>query len=108
MINFDKIDITELPEFNGGTGTVKGRIFQNEHMKIMKAELEKGCSIGFHTHLTSCEVVYVISGRAKCRIADQTEYVKEGECHYCPKGVSHSIANENDEPLIMLCVVPNQ
>ncbi len=108
MIDFEKVKITELHEFNGGKGIVKGRIFQDDHIKIMKAELEKGCSIGFHVHATSCEVVHVLSGVAKCMINDQIEYVKAGECHYCPKGNAHSILNENDVPLIMLCVVPNQ
>ena len=108
MIDFNEIKITELHEFNGGTKTVLGRIFQDEHIKIMKAELRKGTSIGFHIHTTSCEVVYVIKGIAKCIFEDHIEYVHEGQCHYCIKGGSHSIMNEQDEPLIMLCVVPNQ
>lgn len=108
MIDFEKIEVTELREFNGGKGTVKGRIFQDGSIKIMRAELEKGCSIGLHTHAASCEAVYVLNGTAKCLIEDRIEYVKAGGCHYCKKGAAHSIINENEELLIMLCIVPNQ
>lgn len=108
MINFDEIEVSEIPEFNGGTGITKGRMFIDENGKIMKAVLEKGSSIGEHTHKTSCEIVYIISGTAKCILNGKEEFVQAGQCHYCPKGSTHSIANENDEDLVMFCVVPNQ
>lgn len=108
MINFNEIETTILHEFNGGRGDIEGKIFQDGKVKIMKAELHKNTSIGLHTHLTSCEIVYILNGVAKCIIDDCVETVKEGQCHYCPKGASHSIVNESEEVLVMLCVVPNQ
>lgn len=108
MIDFDEIKEVSIPEFNGGKGITKGRMFIDENGKIMKAILEKGSSIGEHTHMTSSEIIYIISGVAKCILNGKEEVVKAGNCHYCPKGNTHSVINENDETLIMFCVVPNQ
>lgn len=108
MINFEEIDTVEIPEFNGGTGITKGKMFIDNNGKIMKAILEKGSSIGMHTHKTSSEIIYIISGTAKCILDGKEEIVEAGQCHYCPKGSSHSVINENNENLIMFCVVPNQ
>lgn len=66
MINFDEIEVSEIPEFNGGTGITKAKILIDENGKIMKAILEKGSSIGEHTHNASSEIIYIISGTAKC------------------------------------------
>ncbi len=108
MINFEEIDTVEIPEFNGGTGITKSKMFIDGNGKIMKAILEKGSSIGKHTHSTSSEIIYIISGMAKCILNEKEEIVKTGQCHYCPKGSTHSIINEAEEDLVMFCVVPNQ
>lgn len=108
MINFEEINEEEIPEFNGGIGITKRRMFIDNNVKIMKVMLEKGVSIGSHTHKTNSEIIYIISGIAKCILDGKEEIVKKGQCHYCPKGSTHSIINESSEDLIMFCVVPNQ
>ena len=37
---------------------------------------------------------------------DGVEYVEAGQCHFCPKGHSHSLINENEEPLEFYACVP--
>lgn len=108
MINFDALELKELSEFRGGLGTVKARMFDDDNGKIMRATLEKGVSIGVHTHTTNSEIVYVISGTAKFTLNGKDEIVRAGECHYCPKGETHTVINEFDEPLVMFCCIPNQ
>ena len=41
-------------------------------------------------------------------IKECVEYLEKGAIHYCKKGSSHSVINEFDEDLVMLCIVPNQ
>ena len=108
MINFEKIKEVGIPNLNNGKGTTKANMFMDSNIKIMKSTLEKGCSIGIHTHNTSCEVVYILSGIAKCTLDGKEEIVKKGECHYCPKGSTHSIENIGEEDLIVFDVVPEQ
>ncbi len=108
MINFDEIEEVAIPNLNGGEGITKANMFMDKNIKIMKSTIEKGSSIGEHIHKTSSEIVYVISGEAKCILDGKEEIVREGECHYCPKGSTHSIINNKDENLIVFDVVPEQ
>lgn len=106
MIKFEDLEQKDLANFNGGEGILSTLMFKNDDIKIMKATLKKGSSIGIHTHTTSLEVMYVISGKATCLIDGKEEIVNAGEIHYCPKGITHSIMNKDDLDLIMLCIVP--
>ena len=108
MINFDELEEVTLKNFKGGDGSIIAKIFTDGNNKIMKATLRKGCSIGMHIHDMSSEIIYVLSGVASCVIDGREETIKKDECHYCPKGSTHSLKNNNDEDLIVLCVVPNQ
>ena len=108
MIKFEEINEVEFPQFKGGNGITKNRMFADENVKIMRVVLEKGSSIGIHTHTTNSEIIYIIDGIARCSIDGKEEIVKKGECHYCPKGSTHSILNENEKDLVMFCVVPEQ
>lgn len=108
MIKFDDVKEVSIEGLNGGKGITKANMFMDENIKIMRSTLGVGCSIGKHKHETSSEVMYVISGVAKCTLNDTIEIINAGECHYCPKGFYHSIENFGDEDLIMIDIVPEQ
>ena len=108
VINFNDIAVTKLEQFKGGTGTVAANMYTDSLIKIMHMKLEKGVSIGYHTHDTSCEVVYILSGRATVNYEGSIEYALPGQTAYCPKGHSHCISNEDEEPLEFLAIVPEQ
>lgn len=108
IINFDKIALTNMPEFKGGTGSVDANMFFDGDNRIFKAVLKKGSSIGYHIHDTSSEMMYIVSGIATVNYNGEISYAKKGELHYCKKGNMHSVSNEQDEDLVMICIVPNQ
>ena len=108
-----KLAFTELPEagiphLNGGEGTVFARMYMDGHGKIMVSRLPQGASIGTHTHETSSEVNYVLSGQGAAECGGAEELLAPGDCHYCPKGSSHSIRNTGTEDLVLFTVVPEQ
>ena len=70
--------------------------------------LDPGSSIGYHTHGTSSEIIYILSGTGKVKYDGGEEPLEAGQCHYCPKGHSHSLINNSDGPLEFFAVVPNQ
>jgi len=107
MINFDNIPETDLVNFKGGSGTIKARIYDSENIRLMKLRIAKGVSLGLHTHETSFETVYVLQGTATFNIDGKEEKVSKGAIHYCAKGHSHSLINNEDEELITYCVVGN-
>jgi len=70
--------------------------------------LEKGCSVGMHQHTADDEIYYIISGSG---VVDEGDGVKvpvsAGDAILTGDNGYHSIANENDEPLVFLAVVIN-
>ena len=108
MINFNEIEEVVIKNFNNGEGEIIARIYNDGLNKILIGTLKKRCSVGYHKHETSSEVIHILNGKAKCIIDDKIEYLEKGDVHYCKKGSSHSVINEFDEDLVMLCIVPNQ
>ena len=108
IINFCKMEETRLPEFKGGKGETIAHMYVDELVKIMYGRLEPGSSIGFHDHEKNSEIIYIISGKADFLYDNGTEEAVSGECHYCPKGHSHSMINNGSEDLVFFAVVPEQ
>ena len=106
-LNFDEFQPSVLPNFQGGEGQLVSRRYLDENNKITRALLSPGSSIGKHTHGTTSEIIFVLSGTGKMYIDDSVEVLTAGDCHYCPKGSSHSFVNDGDEDLIFQAVVPN-
>ncbi|MBQ6068250.1 MAG: cupin domain-containing protein [Bacteroidales bacterium] len=109
VIDFDKIEMEEIPHFKGGEGVTKSRMLFDGTNKIMRGMLEPGCTIGYHCHDTSSEMIYILSGEARCLYDDGEERLVPGQCHYCPKGHGHSLINASaTETLTYFAVVPEQ
>ncbi len=108
VIDFKGMEEVRIPEFKGGEGDAVIRMRADELGKIMYGRLEPGSSIGFHKHETNSEIIYIISGKADLLYDDGREEAGAGECHYCPKGHSHSMRNKGDEDLVFFAVVPEQ
>ena len=108
IFDFKSMEETNLADFKGGNGTLHARMHTDEHGKIMYGRLEPGCSIGFHKHETSSEVIYILSGKADYLYDDTKESASAGSCHYCPKGHSHAMMNNSSEDLVFFAVVPEQ
>jgi quercetin dioxygenase-like cupin family protein len=108
MIDFENIVEVTISHMKGGKGYAKARIFDDGNVKIMRSILDPGCSIGYHAHVDSAEVCYILEGEASCVVDGKEETVGAGEVSYCPKGSSHSMENKTNKPLVVLCVVPKQ
>ncbi len=109
VIDFSNIELSIMPHFKGGEGDTKSHIFFDGMNKIMRGMLEPGCTIGYHCHDTSSEIIFILSGKARCLYDDGEELLSPSQCHYCPKGHSHSLINASPtETLVYLAVVPEQ
>lgn len=105
-IEFSKMDETRTPEFKGGVGEYISKRYGDDHVKIMYGRLPVGASIGYHKHETNSETIYILEGEARCLYDDGEELLSKGDCHYCPKGHSHSLINAGAEDLVFFAVVP--
>lgn len=106
-IDFPNIEAKVFPNFKGGEKNMDAKMCFDGKNRILWGSLEVGATIGFHCHDTSSEIIYILSGDGKVLYDDTVEFVKPGDCHYCPKGHSHSLQNNSStEPLEFFAVVP--
>ena len=108
LIDFNAMEETVTPHFQGGEGALRARMRVDELGKIMRGALEPGSTIGLHTHDASSEVIYILAGKGKVLYDGVYEPLSAGSCHYCPKGHSHSLINDSDALLEFFAVVPVQ
>lgn len=105
--DYSKIEPEVFPNFKGGEKNLSAKMFFDGTNRILHGSLEVGATIGMHVHETSSEIIYILSGDGKVLIDDGIEYLKAGDCHYCPKGHSHSLQNNSQsELLVFFAVVP--
>lgn len=108
ILNFNEIEEQVIPNFKGGEKAIKSHMYTDEACKIMWASLEPGATIGVHTHETSSEIIFMLKGTGVVLYDDGKEVLSAGNCHYCPKGHSHSLRNESNEVITFYAVVPEQ
>ena len=108
MIDFQSMPDTILPKFKGGEGQLVAKMLGDDLNRILYATLAPGHSIGLHTHDTSSEIMYFLSGRGTVTVDGVAETVSAGLCHYCQKGSAHTLVNDGEEDLVFFAVVPQQ
>ena len=97
LIEFNKMEPQIIPHMRGGEKEVQARMYTDPQNKIMRGRLIPGASIGMHTHETSSEIIYILSGKGKILYDGGCEPLEPGSCHYCPKGHAHSLINDSPE-----------
>ena len=108
LLDFNAMERTSLPHFQGGEGELRAKMVTDEKNRILHGILPPGSTIGYHTHDTSSEIIYILAGTGKVKTDEGEEPLKPGDCHYCPKGHAHSLINDSDSELEFFAVVPQQ
>ena len=105
-LDFEQIGTKSYPNFKGGEKSLEAAMYSAPEIKIMRAKLEPGATIGLHTHETNAEIIYLLSGHATVVTPQGEEHLEAGQCHYCPKGETHSLQNRSQEDITFFAVVP--
>lgn len=108
IIDFNNIEEQVLPNFKGGEKEYIAKMQYDGSVRIMKGKLNPGASIGMHTHTDDMEVIFLTKGEATVIYDGQELKIKEGQCHYCPKGHTHSFINSSDSVIEITAVVAKQ
>ena len=107
VLDFEKMPVTPMEHFKGGEGTLGLRKFDDPAMgAVVRLTMPAGSTIGMHTHVGNCEVVYVLAGSGVCYYDDTVYPVKAGSIVYCPEHHAHSICNTGEEVMELLGVLP--
>ena len=95
----------------GGDGQVEiMHLFKREELGgkarlLAKVQLQKNCSIGLHPHNEEEEVYYILSGNGMVTDDGKEYAVAPGDAVLTGGGASHSIRNNEDEPLEFVAVI---
>ena len=108
LIKLNEMEEKELKNFYGGEGALCAKLYDDGQNKILRGRLAVGSTVGVHTHETSAEIIFILSGKGKSVCDGKEEFLSAGDCHYCPKGSEHCLINEGEDDLIFYAVVPQQ
>lgn len=92
-IDFNSMEETSILHFKGGEKELNVKMFFDGTNRIMNATLQPGASIGMHTHETSSEIIFITNGCGTIIENGEGSQICAGQCHYCPKGHTHSLVN---------------
>lgn len=100
----------EVNEVANGVKTTKQVLISAQeapNFALRRFVMEPGGGMPRHTNTVEHEQ-YVLSGRARIGIADETYEVKKGDVVFIPENIPHWYQNIGDETFEFLCVVPNK
>ncbi len=83
----------------------RGDVVANEHLLLVRANMDPHRDHPFHTHPTREEIIYVISGQAEQWVGREKRLLKAGEMAFIPMGEVHGTYNPFDEPLVFLAIL---
>lgn len=73
-----------------------------EGYKIKRIHVNPGCRLSYQTHEHRSEHWVVVFGEATCTLDGQVHLARPGESVDVPAGAKHRLANEGDEPLVVV------
>lgn len=80
-------------------------LVKNEHLLLVRANMDPGRSHPFHTHPTREEIIYVLSGQAEQWVGKEHRLLKPGELAFIPMGEPHGTFNPFPEKLVFLAIL---
>lgn len=107
---FSQYPVEKRENMRGGNGTaILGDLLCGNTIPNLRLfsliTLEKGCSIGEHTHHSESEIFYVLSGAGEISDNGKIFSLNTGDCHLCVSGSSHRLENNSSEPLKVLAAI---
>jgi len=80
-------------------------IVKNDHLMLVRANMEPFRSHPFHTHPTREEIIYVVSGKAEQWVGKNHRILGPGEMAFVPMGEVHGTFNPFGEKLVFLAIL---
>ena len=80
-------------------------VVRNEHLLLVRANMEPYRSHPFHTHPTREEIIFIISGQAEQWVGQTHRILQPGEMVLIPQGEPHGTYNPFPEKLVFLAIL---
>ena len=80
-------------------GVARRTLNAGEHTSIHEIEIAEGCVVPMHTHPHE-QIGYVVSGRVKFELGDETKELSAGDSWVIPSEVPHEVTALEDAVVI--------
>ena len=97
----------EVANMKGGIGVINSARWEDDMMAIIHNIMPAGTTVGFHQHVGTSEVIYILAGSGFIKEDDELKPIKAGDVNYCAEGGWHEVI-AGDEGMEILGVIPNQ
>lgn len=104
-----RADDLPVETVSAGSGTGRQVLIGEDtgpHFQMRRFIMQPGGGMPRHTNTVEHEQ-YVLRGRARIGIGEETYDVSEGDVVFIPAGVPHWYRAAESEPFEFLCMVPN-
>mgnify|MGYP003325038103 FL=1 len=108
LTKFDNIQPVVVNNLRGGEGSCT--LYKLEDLPIQykmfaKIIVHPNSSIGYHAHVGDEEIIYVLEGRGKVIVEEETKELLPGMINVCKENHYHSVINDSNEDLVIIGIV---
>ncbi|MFP3872589.1 MAG: cupin domain-containing protein [Candidatus Aenigmatarchaeota archaeon] len=100
----------EIEKVDRGEGVFIQRLIVAEegakNCFMRRFTIKPGGSMPLHQHDKTDHVQYVLEGKMKVILGEETHLAKKGNSLYIPAGLKHSYENPFEVDVVFICVVP--
>jgi quercetin dioxygenase-like cupin family protein len=97
--------ITDSAAFSGEKAA-KADLYAGERLFVGLNCFEPGQAQKVHAHTGADKFYYVVSGRARLSVGEQTREVAAGDIVWAPAGVPHGVAEALERTILLVGIAP--
>ena len=108
LTKFDNIEPVIVNGLRGGEGSCTLYKLENlpvQYKMFAKIVIHPNSSIGYHAHVGDEEIIYVLEGKGKVIVEEETKELLPGMINVCRENHYHSVINDSKEDLIIIGIV---
>lgn len=104
VINRERAGIINTPHGSEIRPLIDRTTSKIELCSLAEEVLPVGAAVGRHHHLETEEIYYILQGKGRMTVGDETREVAAGDAVFIPLKQTHTLENTGDEPIRLLLV----
>jgi len=97
--------VTENAVFSGEKAA-KADLFAGDRLFVGLNCFQRGQAQKVHAHAGADKFYYVVSGRARLTVGEETREVAEGDIVWAPAGMPHGVAEALERTVLLVGIAP--
>lgn len=90
----------------GPAGETKTDVFRGDHLFLGLNCFEPGQSQRIHAHNSADKFYFLVSGKARMTVGDETREAVAGTVVWAPAGVTHGVESAMERTVMLVAIAP--